>query len=395
MPTFRPMAEGLPGPAHEDRAITVLIASPDRAECETWRDYLETGGYVVLSAHTAALALDAARMYRPGLVLLDEKLCVGQAPAQLKQEAAPAFLPVIVTAEANSVVQWTSEPLDRPDAVVRKPIQGDDLVAWVDSLLRIRQQVDDLTSQNQALQAASREVELLKRDIMRNVSHELSTPLVQIKAAVSLLIEDLAQYNGSVQVRVGDMAAEAVARLESAVENIRQLAQSHDIRPGPVIVAEAVNLALRHLERSWASRWGRNRVKVEISPDLPLVRADKRALARLLQLLLDNALKFSAEAEHVMLQVALTDEDQVQIDVRDFGIGIAEENHDRIFEAFFQVDGSPTRRYGGTGTGLALALLLAQGMNTEIMVDSAPGQGSTFSFRLPVIELGTLNRGAG
>ncbi len=76
--------------------------------------------------------------------------------------------------------------------------------------------------------------------------------------------------------------------------------------------------------------------------------------------------------------------------MRDFGIGIPREAHDRVFEPFFQVDGSATRRYGGTGTGLALATLLASGLDTSITLDSAPGEGSTFSFLLPVADLDTI-----
>jgi signal transduction histidine kinase len=186
------------------------------------------------------------------------------------------------------------------------------------------------------------------------------------------------------------MATEAVARLESAVENIRQLAQSHDIASGPVIVREAAGLALRHLERSWASRGARERVQVQIPNDLPLALADKRALARLLQLLLDNALKFSDDHKPVHVIAAPYQSGYVWVGVQDFGIGIAEEEHERIFDAFYQVDGSSTRRYGGTGTGLALAMLLAKSMRTAIQVESAPGKGSTFSFLLPVADLDAL-----
>jgi signal transduction histidine kinase len=110
-------------------------------------------------------------------------------------------------------------------------------------------------------------------------------------------------------------------------------------------------------------------------------------MARLLQLLLDNALKFSPDDSPVYILSWMTEDDQVWIGVQDFGIGIAQEQHARIFEAFYQVDGSSTRRYGGTGAGLALALLLAQGMKTSIRVESEKDKGSIFSFSLPVTTL--------
>ncbi len=73
------------------------------------------------------------------------------------------------------------------------------------------------------------------------------------------------------------------------------------------------------------------------------------------------------------------------VGVRDTGIGIAPEEQERIFDAFYKVDASATRRYGGSGTGLALATLLASGMNIEIELVSEPGVGSMFSFELPVV----------
>ena len=102
----------------------------------------------------------------------------------------------------------------------------------------------------------------------------------------------------------------------------------------------------------------------------------------------DQPLRLAALIE---FRGGFTNEDCVWVGVQDFGIGIAQEDQDRIFDAFFQVDGSSTRRYGGTGTGLALAMLLAAGMNTSIEVESQPDKGSMFSFSLPVASLDDID----
>jgi signal transduction histidine kinase len=327
--------------------------------------------------------------YHPYLLILDADLPGkdGYEVCQtLKADKSLGFVPVLLMVDESKYVY--DEDIDcGPDATIYKPIDGDELLAWLRFLLRMKRQLDNLIRENQALATASQAIELLKSDIINNVSHELSTPLVQVKAAVALLAEDATQNSSREQTSMANMAQQAVARLEGAVDNIRQLAQTHNIKLGPVIVTEAADLAIRHLERSWASRSARVRVEKQIESDLPLVLGDKRAMARLLQLLLDNALKFSADETPVYVLAWQIDAKHVRIAVQDQGIGIAETEHQRIFQAFYQIDGSSTRRYGGTGNGLALALLLANGMQTEIRLQSEPGKGSIFSFELPVANL--------
>jgi signal transduction histidine kinase len=77
----------------------------------------------------------------------------------------------------------------------------------------------------------------------------------------------------------------------------------------------------------------------------------------------------------------------VRIAVRDFGIGIPAEEHEKIFQRFYQVDGSATRRYGGTGLGLAVAKSIVEGHGGKIGVKSKPGEGSIFYFSLPKVDL--------
>ena len=79
--------------------------------------------------------------------------------------------------------------------------------------------------------------------------------------------------------------------------------------------------------------------------------------------------------------------EQVQISVRDFGIGIAKDQLEAIFESFYQIDSSSTRRYGGTGVGLAIVQLILDRHQSQIMVDSEVGKGSTFWFKLSAVTL--------
>jgi signal transduction histidine kinase len=112
--------------------------------------------------------------------------------------------------------------------------------------------------------------------------------------------------------------------------------------------------------------------------------ADKQGLGTVLQLLLDNGLKFSEENVEVTAEQV---GDKVRIAIRDYGIGIAQDQREKIFDTFYQVDSSATRRYGGTGVGLAIVRLILERHQIQVKVDSVVGQGSTFWFLMPVADL--------
>lgn len=365
---------------------TILLADEDERFIQALQDHLQIDGYTVLLATDFQQTFHVIDHHHPDLIIFGDQLCdvAGRWLCHyIKADDNLGFIPIILITNQPGTVQANDATIFTPEVTLSKPIDHAELRVWLDRLLRIKYQIDR-PIRRRAIE--TQEFNLLKSDIITNVSHELRTPMVQIKAAVSLLTEDIEQHGTHEQFRISDMATQAVARLENAIENVRQLAQTHQIRFGTVCVSEAADLAIRHLARNWTSRKGSGRVQKELDPDLPLVWADKRALGRLLQLLLDNALKFSDEDAPVFIRGGVFDPDHIWIGVQDFGIGIPEEEHDSIFEAFYQIDGSSTRNYGGTGTGLALALLLATGMNTSIQLESAPGEGSTFSFTLPVAD---------
>jgi signal transduction histidine kinase len=235
-----------------------------------------------------------------------------------------------------------------------------------------------LKQELQQQRRSTSEVEILKNAIVRNVSHELKTPLLQVKSAVSLLSED----PGNSKLLV--YATDATARLETLVKNITLLGSSLDINPAPVIVRDAVEYSRRNLGRIWQHKGDVDRIDTDLHENLPPVIADKQGLSTVLQLLMDNALKFSKAKIEVCAEPM---GEHVRISVRDFGIGIAKDQLEAIFESFYQIDSSSTRRYGGTGVGLAIVQLILDRHQSQIMVDSEIGKGSTFWFKLPAVVL--------
>jgi len=227
-------------------------------------------------------------------------------------------------------------------------------------------------------QASDRELSLLKNAIVRNVSHELKTPLLQVKSAVALLAEDVGQ------TKLIGYATDATTRLEVVVKNITQLASSLETRIEHVILREIIDYVILDLRRVWQRKADISRIHVEVGKSLPLVLADKSGIGTVMQMLIDNALKFSREDVYIS---AVRVGERVRVSVRDSGIGIARDKVEKIFESFYQVDSSSTRRYGGAGVGLAIARLILDQHRVSIIVESEEGKGSTFSFELPVIEL--------
>src|SRR5262249_8335882 len=145
---------------------------------------------------------------------------------------------------------------------------------------------------------------------------------------------------------------------------------------------DAVQIAVRQLGRQWGSLNNVSRIKIKI-PDIPVVTGDRNGVAQMLQQLLDNGIKFSPQGGSVEVSGHIEGQ-AVRVSVIDHGIGIPPGELAHIFQAFYQVDRSVTRRYGGTGVGLAIVKLLADAMGVQIDVQSEVGAGSTFSFCLDI-----------
>ncbi len=115
--------------------------------------------------------------------------------------------------------------------------------------------------------------------------------------------------------------------------------------------------------------------------------ADAKAIRDAFDKLLDNALKFGRNGKQIEIIARDTEGPVVRVAVRDYGIGIAPAEQEKIFQRFYQVDGSATRRFGGTGLGLAVAKSIIEGHGGKIGVKSKEGEGSIFYFSLPKVDL--------
>lgn len=236
-------------------------------------------------------------------------------------------------------------------------------------------------------QALSRLSELhdLKANLISNVSHELRTPLAHVKGYLELLAEEQLGPLTQEQGKSIEVMLRAAGRLERLIEDL--IAFSTASREGlslkrePTSISElAEQVAVRSREK--AENAGVI-LATELDEALPLVQVDQEKLGWVLYQLVDNGIKFTPTGGTVTVKAAAVD-GLLSVAVVDTGIGIPTDRLEEIFEPFHQLDGSPTRRYGGTGLGLTLVRQILEAHGAAIEVESAEHEGSTFRFSLPL-----------
>ncbi|WP_263144052.1 response regulator [Pseudomonas sp. RIT-PI-AD] len=231
-----------------------------------------------------------------------------------------------------------------------------------------------------------------KSEFLANMSHELRTPLNSILILSDQLRQNLIGNLTEKQVKHADIVYRAGNDLLQLINDVLDLAK---VEAGRMqLKLEPVNVQDMLVEidgslRPMAEVKGLQLIST-VAPDVPrVIHSDRVRLHQILRNLLSNALKFTEHGE-VELRVEVEpnggqqDHEVLLFIVRDTGIGIAANQHERIFQAFQQIDGSTSRRFGGTGLGLAITRQLVLALDGDVSLESAPGEGTTFTVRLPV-----------
>ncbi len=145
-----------------------------------------------------------------------------------------------------------------------------------------------------------------------------------------------------------------------------------------------LNEILQRVCNEFRLRADRNdlRFRMDLSDDMPSIKGDQQRLELVFSHLLDNAVKFSPNGGTITIR-GWWDEDHVYVSIQDQGVGIPSEHLDRIFERFYQVDGSASRQFSGMGVGLALVWEIVEAHSGSVDVESHPGAGSTFTVTFP------------
>ncbi|MGE0452181.1 MAG: GAF domain-containing protein [Vicinamibacteria bacterium] len=244
-----------------------------------------------------------------------------------------------------------------------------------------REHLESLAAANLRLEQLDR----LRQEYLRNVSHEFRTPLTVIRGYAEYLqgADELASGPLRDVTRVMIESCDRVIDLVDTLIEVSRVEQgiaAASLRRSPLDLRAVARASLEPLGAA-AERRG---IAIELDfPEQPLsVQGDPDLLPQVFRKLVDNAIKYCGDGRRVVVR-ARPLAGGALLEVQDFGIGIAPENRERIFEKFFMVDGGLTRRVGGTGVGLYLAREILKLHGGTIEVESAPGAGSVFRVKLP------------
>ena len=261
--------------------------------------------------------------------------------------------------------------------------------------LQLAEQALSLDHKNSALQAAQTQLEARAQELSRasrykseflaNMSHELRTPLNSSLILARLLAENPQGNLSAEQVRFAESIHAAGNDLLALINDILDISKVEagrlELTPEDVPLASLADALKSTFEP--LARQKNLALEVRLAPGVPAtVHTDRQRVEQILKNLLSNAIKFT-DTGKVSLTVSPLPGGGIALAVQDSGIGIRQDQQALIFEAFRQADGTTSRRYGGTGLGLSISRDLSALLGGSISVQSAPGQGSTFTLVLP------------
>jgi len=248
----------------------------------------------------------------------------------------------------------------------------------------LERRVAERTSELQEALRKLSELSQMKANFVANISHELRTPLTHVKGYLELLeTETLGALNDE-QKNAVQVSQRASGRLESLIESL--ILFSLAARGEMTLHLAPVDLnkvAEEIINYSRAKAEDRNVIlHFNARADIPNVQADREKISWAILQLVDNAIKFTPSHGQVSLSIEQESKALIMVSVLDTGIGIPASRIDEVFEPFHQLDASSTRRYGGTGLGLALVREIVSAHGSVIEVQSKEGKGSRFRFPL-------------
>lgn len=364
-----------------DQPALILVVEDDARVAQMVRASLTAKGYNVLLASHGLEALQVMKQQTPSLILSDimmPQMDGYQFYEAVQHEPRWRSIPFIFLTVRGAPEDILKGKMLGVDDYVTKPFESEELLAVVEGRLR----------RSAALREGWKELEQVRRDIIATLSHEFRTPLSTLKAAADLLLQGDATLSADDVRELHKHIQKGGDRLEELVEDFLLAAR---IETGAVrddYEQDRRTVDVASLLVSLASRWRLRAEEAQLTFELdcplnlPPVEASEAHLQDAIGRLLSNAIKFNRPDGMVSL-AASADDQFVRIVVSDTGIGIAPEDHERIFHRFVQL-GRETFEQQGLGLGLPVARGLIGVNGGTLSVESQPDAGSRFIVTLPI-----------
>jgi signal transduction histidine kinase len=286
------------------------------------------------------------------------------------------FLSVSLTDRIASLSRATKE-IAQGHLDVRVQVTGRDEIA------DLAHTFNDMAAQLERAEQQQRELDRLRRDLVAWIGHDLRTPLAAVRVIVEALADGMVEDAATVE-RYLETAQRHIGSLASLLDDLFDMAQIDagglrlDLQPGSMcdLISDTIEAFSALAERQGVVLEG------SATPDVDPVRMDVQKIGRVLNNLLDNALRHTPAGGAVRV-TTLTTLANVQVEVRDTGEGIRAEDLPRIFERFYRGEKSRSRATGGVGLGLAIAAGIVEAHGGQIGAESTVGQGTRVWFTLP------------
>jgi signal transduction histidine kinase len=367
---------------------TILIIEDNDLNLKLARDLLQLAGYRTLEAEDAELGISLAKQHRPNLILMDmflPNMDGYEATRLLKDDPELADVPIIAFTALAMVQEKQKALASGCCGLISKPIDVESFTDTISSYLNGNGTVlksepvichTGERSQKPARKASEQDIE----EFFMIASHDLQAPLRKIDQFTSLL-----KRSTTSQISPDDL--ELLERIERATENMHELISDMltlsrvSRRGGPfrevdliMVVEEAIRDNQGMIDKLGAT--------IELGA-MARLSADPVQLQQLLQILIENGLKFHRENTAPVLRINSTMMSGVcEISVADNGLGFSEEYAEKIMQPFVRLHGASSK-YSGRGMGLAIASKIVQRHQGQLRVNSCPGEGSIFTVLLP------------
>ena len=223
-----------------------------------------------------------------------------------------------------------------------------------------------------------------KTEFLSITSHELRTPITPLKAQLQMLQQEYFGKLTDKQKESLDVVLRNTERLNKIIEDFLEISRIEAARLKfsfrKTDLQEMVKETVRFMD-GFAKE--KNITLMASSNELPLIDVDPDRISQVLRNLVHNAIKFSPIGGSIEINTELKN-DHIRFSVKDQGVGLTSDDQIRVFEPFYQVEGTLSRKHGGTGLGLTICRGIIEAQKGKIWVESKPGQGSTFYFTIPL-----------